>query len=277
MMDGKKALEEADGDFDKAVESCAIKGPPRAQKRAPSATAGNGLVAAAEGALIELDCETDFVAKNEQFQTAGREIVAQCGEASPATSRRAAERSTDGQTVAEAIDALAAVIGEKIVLRPVAVFEGQVATYLHKRATDLPPQSVSSLPSTVTTPRPPAARRCRSPRCARSTSPATTSRPTSSRTSAASPRRRPAKRASRRRRCRRSSKAGSTASSRRSCCSTSRQRPGPEEDRAAGADEAGVTVTSFARFEVGQAERSGVLSRIVGNDARRLPVTDDRG
>ena len=68
MMDAKKALEEAGGDFDTAVELLRVKGAAKAAKRGAERKAANGLVAAAEGALIELNCETDFVAKNEQFQ-----------------------------------------------------------------------------------------------------------------------------------------------------------------------------------------------------------------
>ena len=71
MMDCKKALDEADGDFDKAVEFLRIKGAKDVGKRAERTTA-NGLVAAAGGAMIELNCETDFVAKNADFQAPGR-------------------------------------------------------------------------------------------------------------------------------------------------------------------------------------------------------------
>ena len=74
MMDSKKALEEADGDFDKAVEVLRIKGAKSLGKRAER-TAANGLVAAADGALVELNCETDFVAKNDKFQQLGAQIA----------------------------------------------------------------------------------------------------------------------------------------------------------------------------------------------------------
>ena len=75
LMDSKKALEEADGDFDQAVEVLRIKGAKSLGKRAER-TAANGLVAAVDGALVELNCETDFVAKNEQFQELARGIAA---------------------------------------------------------------------------------------------------------------------------------------------------------------------------------------------------------
>src|SRR3712207_9531504 len=68
MMDCKKALEETSGDFDAVVDLLRTKGMAKAAKRGAERTASNGLVAASEGALIELACETDFVAKNEQFQ-----------------------------------------------------------------------------------------------------------------------------------------------------------------------------------------------------------------
>ena len=76
MMDAKKALTEAEGDFDKAVEVLRIKGAAKAAKRGGERTAANGLVAAAEGAIIELNAETDFVAKNDEFQSLAADIVA---------------------------------------------------------------------------------------------------------------------------------------------------------------------------------------------------------
>src|SRR5262245_41174816 len=141
MMDSKKALEEADGDFDRAIEILRIKGEAKAEKRGIEREARNGLVAAAEGAMIELASETDFVAKNEQFQTLAGDIVAHFAN-SDATDAPSllAEKLKDGRTVAENIDALAAVIGEKLELRRAAKVDGQVATYLHKKASDLPPQ-----------------------------------------------------------------------------------------------------------------------------------------
>jgi elongation factor Ts len=141
MMDSKKALDEANGDFDKAVEILRIKAGAKVQRRGAERTATNGLIAAAEGAMIELASETDFVAKNEQFQTLAADIVAHFA-ASPATDVTSllAETLRDGRTVAENIDALASVIGEKLELRRAVKVDGQVATYLHKKASDLPPQ-----------------------------------------------------------------------------------------------------------------------------------------
>ncbi|MDT4916311.1 MAG: elongation factor Ts [Pseudonocardiales bacterium] len=140
MMDSKKALEEADGDFDRAVEILRIKGGAKVEKRGER-EANNGLVAAAEGAMIELASETDFVAKNEQFQTLAGDIVAHFA-ASSATDVESLKGETlkDGKTVDENVSALAAVIGEKIELRRAVKLDGQVATYLHRKASDLPPQ-----------------------------------------------------------------------------------------------------------------------------------------
>jgi elongation factor Ts len=141
MMDCKKALEEADGDYDKALEILRIKGEAKLGKRGAERTASNGLVAAAEGAMIELASETDFVAKNEQFQTLAGDIVAHFA-ASSATDVDSllGETLKDGKTVADSINALAIVIGEKLELRRAVKLEGQVATYLHRKAKDLPAQ-----------------------------------------------------------------------------------------------------------------------------------------
>ena len=68
MMECKKALEESGGDFDKAVEALRISGAAKAAKRGAERTASNGIVAAVDNAMVEVLCETDFVAKGEQFQ-----------------------------------------------------------------------------------------------------------------------------------------------------------------------------------------------------------------
>jgi elongation factor Ts len=141
MMDAKKALDETEGDFDKAVEILRIKGAGKAAKRGAERSTSNGLVAAAENAMIELACETDFVAKNEQFQSLAADIVAHFV-ASSATDVESllAETLVDGQTVAESIHALNAVIGEKLELRRAVKLDGKVTTYLHKKSADLPAQ-----------------------------------------------------------------------------------------------------------------------------------------
>jgi elongation factor Ts len=141
MSDVKKALVDAGGDKAKAIDELRKKGAAKAVKRAGERQATNGLVAAAEGAMIELACETDFVAKNEQFQELAAEIVAHAARARPKdVDALLAETLSDGRTVAGSIEALNAVIGEKIELRRLAVFDGKVASYLHRRASDLPPQ-----------------------------------------------------------------------------------------------------------------------------------------
>jgi len=141
MMDAKKALEAADGDFDKAVEELRIKGAGKAAKRGAERETSNGLVAAAENAMIELACETDFVAKNEQFQALAGDIVAHfVNSAATDVPSLLAETLADGQSVAQNIEALNAVIGEKIELRRAVKLEGKVATYLHRKSSDLPPQ-----------------------------------------------------------------------------------------------------------------------------------------
>ncbi|MEV0463134.1 translation elongation factor Ts [Nocardia tengchongensis] len=138
MMDCKKALEENAGDFDKAVEFLRIKGAKDVGKRAERATA-EGLVAAQDGVLIEINCETDFVAKNQEFQDVANAIVAAAAKARPADLDALKAVEVDGKTADQVLQELAAKIGEKLELRRVAVFDGQTTVYLHKRATDLPP------------------------------------------------------------------------------------------------------------------------------------------
>ncbi|MEC3914981.1 translation elongation factor Ts [Nocardia sp. CDC153] len=138
MMDCKKALEENAGDFDKAVEFLRIKGAKDVGKRAERATA-EGLVAAQDGVLIEINSETDFVAKNQEFQDVANAIVAAAAKARPADLDALKAVEVDGKTADQVLQELAAKIGEKLELRRVATFDGQTTVYLHKRATDLPP------------------------------------------------------------------------------------------------------------------------------------------
>ena len=138
MLDSKNALVESDGDFDKAIELLRIKGAKDVGKRAERATA-EGLVAAKDGALIELNSETDFVAKNAEFQSVADQIVAAAA-AAKATDVDALKAAKVGDTTVEqTIADLSAKIGEKLELRRAAYFDGTVETYLHKRAADLPP------------------------------------------------------------------------------------------------------------------------------------------
>ena len=140
MMDCKRALEESDGDFDKAVDLLRVKGAKDVSKRADR-VAGNGLVAVSGNAIIELACETDFVAKNAQFQELAASVVAAVESARPADLPAAlALTLAGGQSVQAAIEAMSAVIGEKLELRRLAVLDGTVATYLHRKDPALPPQ-----------------------------------------------------------------------------------------------------------------------------------------
>jgi elongation factor Ts len=139
MMDCKKALEESDGDFDKAVELLRVKGAAKAAKRGAEREASAGLVATSGGALVELKCETDFVAKGDDFVAAAQRIAEAADEAKAADAEALKSVELDGKTVGEVVEGLAITIGEKIELGEVAHFDGQTVTYMHKRAADLPP------------------------------------------------------------------------------------------------------------------------------------------
>jgi len=140
MMDAKKALTEADGDFDAAIEILRVAGQARMAKRADR-EASNGLVAASGNSVIRLAAETDFVAKNDEFITLADEIVKAVDAAGAADLEAAkAAKLPSGQTAGEAIEALSAKIGEKLELAQVATHSGTSVTYLHRRSPDLPPQ-----------------------------------------------------------------------------------------------------------------------------------------
>ena len=148
MMDCKKALEETDGDFDKAVEYLRVKGLKGVTKR-EGRSASNGLVTAqiaddnSKGILLELNCETDFVAKGERFQQVAAELLAHAAATGPAEvpALLASTFPASGKTVQEFVDEANATLGEKIELRRFASFEGgYVAAYLHKTSPDLPAQ-----------------------------------------------------------------------------------------------------------------------------------------
>jgi len=145
MMDCKRALEEADGDFDAAVELLRLKGAKDVSKRA-SRTAANGLVTAEldgtdAGVLLELNCETDFVAKTDIFQAVAAQI------ASVALQQRPADRLAllalevrPGTTVQQHIEEASVSLKEKLELGRYTLLEGgYVATYLHKSDPQLPP------------------------------------------------------------------------------------------------------------------------------------------
>ncbi|GII20633.1 elongation factor Ts [Planosporangium mesophilum] len=140
MMDSKKALQEAEGDFDKAVEILRVKGAKDVGKRA-GRTAAQGLVAHAGKALLELNCETDFVAKNADFVALADRIVGHIDATRPADVEALLNSKLgDGRTVAETVEAESAKIGEKLVVNRFAVIDGQIAVYMHRKSPDLPPQ-----------------------------------------------------------------------------------------------------------------------------------------
>ncbi len=139
MMDSKLALEEAEGDFEKAAEILRVKGAAKAQKRGAERTASAGLVAASGPALVELNSETDFVAKSEEFVAAAQRIADAAAAGRPADAAELKGLPLGDGTVGEAVEALAVRIGEKIELGRVAVFDEPTVVYLHRRAADLPP------------------------------------------------------------------------------------------------------------------------------------------
>ncbi|MFH0242178.1 translation elongation factor Ts [Streptomyces sp. HK10] len=147
MMDCKKALDEAEGNVDKAVEILRVKGQKGVAKR-ESRTAENGAVVSLiaddkkSGVLVELKCETDFVAKGEKFLAVADAIAAHVAATSPADIEALlASEIESGKTVRTYVDEANATLGEKIVLDRFAQFSGgYVAAYMHRTSPDLPPQ-----------------------------------------------------------------------------------------------------------------------------------------
>jgi translation elongation factor Ts len=144
MVDTKNALVEADGDIEKAVEILRLKGAKGNAKRADRSTS-EGLVAVVESAtavtMIELACETDFVAKNEKFIALAEQVVQALADSGAETVDAALAVAVGGGTVGSLIEDQAATIGEKIELRQVARIAGEkFAVYLHRTSKDLPPQ-----------------------------------------------------------------------------------------------------------------------------------------
>jgi elongation factor Ts len=148
MMDCKNALVEADGNFDAAIEALRLKGVKDAGKRAQR-TAANGLVTARleghdAGVLLELNCETDFVAKTDLFQQVAADIAAAALAAGPAG---AADRLAvlglevrPGQSAQELIEEAGVALKEKLEVGRYARFDGgYITSYLHKSSPDLPP------------------------------------------------------------------------------------------------------------------------------------------
>mgnify|MGYP001092141045 CR=1 FL=1 len=144
MVDTKKALEEADGDLEKAVEILRLKGAKGNAKRADRSTS-EGLVTAVQHGdkvtILELNTETDFVAKNERFIALAAKVLEAAAAVDAESAEAALAAPAGSQTVAELISDEAAIIGEKVELRRVRTLSGdKFEIYLHKTSKDLPPQ-----------------------------------------------------------------------------------------------------------------------------------------
>lgn len=140
MMDAKKALTEAEGDFDAAVEILRVTGQAKLASRSDR-DASNGLVASAGKTVVQLGAETDFVAKNAEFMELADQIAAAVDAAgAEGIAAALAVELESGTSVAQAINELSAKIGEKLELAAVATYTGPVTVYLHRRSADLPPQ-----------------------------------------------------------------------------------------------------------------------------------------
>ncbi|MEY4559837.1 MAG: hypothetical protein RLZ82_852, partial [Actinomycetota bacterium] len=144
MMDCKGALDEANGDLDKAMEFLRLKGLKGVTKR-EGRTTSNGLIVArvngGTGYLIELACETDFVAKAEKFIDLADKVADAVAAAGATTLEAALVADLGGKTVQDAINDEAAIMGEKVELRKVgSLKDAAVDAYMHRTSKDLPPQ-----------------------------------------------------------------------------------------------------------------------------------------
>ncbi|PSJ27863.1 elongation factor Ts [Streptosporangium nondiastaticum] len=147
MMDCKKALDEAEGNLEKAVEIVRVKGLKGVAKR-ESRTTENGAVVSVvaddntSGVIVELKCETDFVAKGEKFVAVAEALAAHVAKSAPAdVEALMASEIEAGKTVQAFVDEANATLGEKIVVDRFARFDnGFVSVYMHRTAADLPPQ-----------------------------------------------------------------------------------------------------------------------------------------
>ncbi len=136
MMDAKKALVEVDGDMEKAMELLRQKGMASADKKMGRIAAEGRVgsyVSSSVGAMIEVNCETDFVAKNEDFIELTNNLAELVATANPADvdALLATVCPKCGKTVEEALKEKIASIGEKITVRRFVRYEGAVATYIH--------------------------------------------------------------------------------------------------------------------------------------------------
>lgn len=144
MMDVKKALDEANGDADKAMEIIRIKGLKGATKR-EGRSAVEGLIAATVengvGVMVEVNCETDFVAKADRFVAFADKVLKAAVESGATEVDALLEVEVDGQKINDLLTEEGAVLGEKVAVRRVARVEGAtVDAYLHKTSKDLPAQ-----------------------------------------------------------------------------------------------------------------------------------------
>lgn len=136
MMDCKKALTEANGDFDKAVEILREMGLAATQKKA-GRVASEGLVYAVAdltkkaGAMVEVNSETDFVAKNETFQTFVKNIAEIVLNENPADLDVLLTLPMDGETVGDVLTENVSVIGENLKIRRFVRYEGPCVAYIH--------------------------------------------------------------------------------------------------------------------------------------------------
>ena len=145
MLDCKKALDEAGGDYQKAVEIIRVKGQKGITKREGRATSNSLVTAKAEGdfgVMLELNCETDFVAKGEQFQAVAAELLNHLASTKiGGLDKFLTSKVATGKTVKEVVDDANAMLGENIELKRISVLTGSpVSLYLHKTSPDLPPQ-----------------------------------------------------------------------------------------------------------------------------------------
>ena len=145
MLDCKKALDEADGDYSKALDLIRVKGLKGVTKREGRLTSNGAVVAKVEGNLgvmLELNCETDFVAKGERFVALADELLAHLQKAqSDSVESFLASTMANGSTVQSTVDDANATLGEKIEVRRIAVIkDSPVGIYLHRTSPDLPPQ-----------------------------------------------------------------------------------------------------------------------------------------
>ncbi len=140
MMDCKKALIDADGDMEKAGDLLRERGIAKAAKRAQKVAAEGLVYALVEGkkaVLLEVNCESDFVAKGDKFKELVNDIAKQALKANPADVDALLASDMGGKTVATFVQEATAIIGEKISVRRFALYEtdGFIETYIHMGGT----------------------------------------------------------------------------------------------------------------------------------------------